>query len=86
MAKVTLRWLVFQLVRFLVWLLTRLLWLPMRLLETLCEALEDAEIAWLQANANRRIDVRRRLHLVQQIEPLPGTRPAALDGAGHDGR
>lgn len=78
MAKVVYRWVLFQGARLAVFLLTRLLWLPMRLLETLCEALEDAQIEWLLANTNRRLDARKRLNLVNQIEPLPGTFPSAF--------
>lgn len=82
MTKVLLSWLWLSASRAGVWLLARLMWVPMQALDALCEWQDDAEIAWLLANTSRRLDARRRVELLGEIEPLAGSSPCPLDGRG----
>lgn len=84
MTEVTLRWLLWRALCLAEWLLTRSLLWPMRLLAWLDEAKEDAQIEWLLANTDRRLKARKRLELVAQVKPLPGTVPATLGSPGND--
>lgn len=53
-------------------LIAGLMWLPRRFLKALCEAMDRAEMAWILACSDRRVALRRRVNVADQIRPLPG--------------
>lgn len=66
-------WLAFQVARGALWLLVQLLLWPMRLLELLVDARDEAEVSWLLACTGRRVGDRKRLRLADQVQPFPGS-------------